>query len=96
MAGVTEVGRTTPVGLLQSSATSRTSSNGRPVMRLGYAGAVRHVEGRHGVGFMRRGLQRSDDKLGQSLGFQYLWIKIRRRTGIIYRVFAPNHRMQRF
>jgi hypothetical protein len=45
MVGVTGVGRVIPVGLLQPLATSRTSYNGRPVMRLGYAGVVRHIEG---------------------------------------------------
>jgi hypothetical protein len=45
MAGSIGVGRGTPVGLLQTSVTSRTSSNGWPMMRLGYAGVARHVEG---------------------------------------------------
>jgi hypothetical protein len=87
MARATRVGRATPVGLLQPSATLRMSSNGRPTMRLGYAGAVRHVEGRRGVGSARRGLQLSDSELGRQLGFQNLWIKICRRTGTIYRAF---------
>jgi hypothetical protein len=87
MAGATRVGRATPVGLLQPLATSRTSSNGRPPMRLGYAGAAWHVGGWHGVGSAWRGLQRSEGELGRRLGFQYLRIEIRRRTGTIYRVF---------
>jgi hypothetical protein len=37
-AGATGVGRAPLVGLLQPLVTSRTSSNGRPTMRLGYAG----------------------------------------------------------
>jgi hypothetical protein len=85
--GATGVGRATVVGLLQPSVMSTTSSNGRPTMRLGYAGAARHVEGRCGVCSARRGLQRSDGELGRRLGFQYLRIKICRRTGTIYRVF---------
>jgi hypothetical protein len=54
--GVTKVGRATAVGLLQPSVTSTTGSNGRPMTRLGYAGATRHVEGQHGVGSAQRGL----------------------------------------
>jgi hypothetical protein len=33
------------------------------------------------------GLQQSDGELGWWLGFQYLWIKIHRRTGTIYKAF---------
>jgi hypothetical protein len=53
-------------------------------------GAAWHVEGRRGAGSTRRGLQRSDSELGQWLGFQYLWIKIHRRTGTIYRAFCTE------
>jgi hypothetical protein len=63
--GAAGVGRAMVVGLLQLLATLRTSSNGRPVTRLGYSRAVRHVEGQCGVGSPRRGLQRSDGELGR-------------------------------
>jgi hypothetical protein len=69
MVGATEVGRMTLVGLLQPSVMSRMSSNGRPAMRLGYAGAARHVEGQRSVGSVRWGRQRSDGELGRRLGF---------------------------
>jgi hypothetical protein len=78
------------VGMLQPSVTSRMSSNGRPPMRLGYAGVARHVEVRCGVGSAWRGLQRSDGELGRWLGFQYLNIKIHRRMGTIYRAFCTE------
>jgi hypothetical protein len=42
MAGATEIGRATAVVLHQHSMMLRTSSNGRPVTRLGYVGAARH------------------------------------------------------
>jgi hypothetical protein len=87
---VTGVGHETPVSLLQPSATSRTSSNGRPAMRLGYERATRHVEERRGVGSVRQDLQWSDDELGRRLGFQYLRIKIHRRMGTIYRAFCTE------
>jgi hypothetical protein len=90
MAGATGVGRVTSVGLLQPSATSRVSSNGRPATRLGFMGAVRHVEGRRGVGSVRRGLQWSNGELGRWLGFQYSWIKIHCRTGTIYSDFCTK------
>jgi hypothetical protein len=83
MVGATGVGRVTVIDLLQPSETSRMSSNGRSAMRLGYTGATRHVEGRRGVGSARRGLQWSSGELGRRLGFQYLCIKIHRRTGTI-------------
>jgi hypothetical protein len=89
-AGATEVGCVTVVGLIQPSAMSTTSSNGRPVMRLGYSGAARHVERRCGVGFMLRGLQQSGGELGRWLGFQYLRIKIHHRTGTTYRAFCTK------
>jgi hypothetical protein len=71
MVGATGVGRAMVVGLLHPSVTSMMSSNSRPEMTLGYAGAARHVEGRRGVGSARRGLQRSDGELGRWLGFHY-------------------------
>jgi hypothetical protein len=83
---VIKVGHTTTVGLPQPSASSTTSSNGWPMMRLGYAGAVRHVEGRRGVGSAQRGLQQSDGELG----FRYLRINICHRTGTIYRAFCTE------
>jgi hypothetical protein len=46
-------------------------------------GSTAHRKG-CGVGSARRGLQQSDGELGWRLGFQYLWIKIHRRTGTIY------------
>jgi hypothetical protein len=88
--GATGVGRVTTIGLLQPSATSRTSSNSWPTTRLGYTGAARHIEGRHGVGLTRWGLQRSDGELGRRLGFQYLWIKIHHRTVTLYRSFCTE------
>jgi hypothetical protein len=90
MAGATEVGCVTAVGLLQPSATSTMSSNGRPTTRLGYEGVARHVEGRRGVGSAWRGLQWSDGELGWWLGFQYLQIEIRCRTGTIYTAFCTE------
>jgi hypothetical protein len=76
MAGATKAWHTTPVGLLQSSGTSRMSSNGQPSRRLGYARPVQYVEGRPGFGSVWWGLQRSDGELVRRLGFQYLRIKI--------------------
>jgi hypothetical protein len=88
--GATGVGRATPAGLLQPSVTSRASSNGRPTMRLGYVGAARHVEEWRGVGSVQRGLQQSDDELERRLEFQYLRLKIHRRTSTIYRAFCTE------
>jgi hypothetical protein len=53
-------------------------------------GAARHVEGWHAIGSAQRGLQWSDGVLGRWLGFQYLRIKICRRTGTIYRAFCTK------
>jgi hypothetical protein len=41
VAGATEVGHVTTVGLPHPSSLSTTSSNSRPMMRLGYAGVAR-------------------------------------------------------
>jgi hypothetical protein len=41
-----------------------------------------------GVGSTRQCLQWSDNELGWRLGFPYLWMKICRRTGTIYRAFG--------
>jgi hypothetical protein len=44
------------------------------------------------VALVRRG-KASNDELGWWLGFHYLWIKIRRRTGTIYiGLLVPTHR----
>jgi hypothetical protein len=78
------------VGLPQPSASLMMSSNGKPLIRLGYVEAARHIEGQHGVGLVWRGLQWSYGELGRWLGFQCLRIKIHHRTGIIYRAFSTK------
>jgi hypothetical protein len=87
MVGATRVGHATVVSLLQPSAKSTMSSNGRSAMRFSYVGVVQHIEGRRVVGSAWQGLQLSDGEVGRRLGFQYLRIKIHHKTGNIYRAF---------